>query len=78
MNQVAKHVLLRDAYRRASAMMPAAGLNPFDHPVDFNELWLPELVTFFTYISKELSHLHAMVGDEMDKEGLQAAVAVAG
>ena len=51
-NQVATHVLrLRDAYRRASAIMPAVGLNPFDHPVDFNELRLPDLVSFFTYIS---------------------------
>ena len=57
------HVLrLRDAYRRASATMPAVGLNPFDHPVDFNEPRLPDLVSFFTYISEELSRLHAMVG----------------
>ena len=69
-NQVATHVLrLRDAYRRASATMPAVELNPFDHPVDFNELRLPDMVSFFTYISEELSRLHAMVG---------AAVAVAG
>ena len=55
-NQVATHVLrLRDAYRRASATMSAAGLNPFDHPV-----------------------LRAMVGAELDKEGLRVAVAVAG
>ena len=74
-NQVATHVLrLRDAYRRASATMPAVGLNP----VDFNELRLPDLVSFFTYISKELSRLRAMVGAELDKEGLRAAVAVAG
>ena len=78
-NQVATHVLrLRDAYRRASATMPAVGLNPFDHPVDFNELRLPDLVSFFTYISEELSRLRAMVGAELDKEGLHAAVAVAG
>ena len=78
-NQVATHVLrLRDAYRRASATMPAVGLNPFDHPVDFNELRLPDLVSFFTYISEELSRLRAMVGAELDKEGLRAAVAVAG
>ena len=52
MNQVATHVLrLRDAYRRASATMPAVGLNPFDHPVDFNEPRLPDLVSFFTYLS---------------------------
>ena len=58
-NQVATHVLrLRGAYRRASATMPAVGLNP----VDFNELWLPDLVSFFTYISEELSRLRAMVG----------------
>ena len=69
---------LRDAYRRASATMPAVGLNPFDHPVDFNELWLPDQVSFFTYISEELIRLHAMVGAELDKEGLWAAVAVAG
>ena len=49
-----------------------------DHPVDFNELRLPDLVSFFTYISEELSRLHAMVGAELDKEGLQAVVAVAG
>ena len=79
MNQVATHVLrLRDAYRRASATMPVGGLNPFGHPVDFNELRLPDLVSFFTYISEELSRLRAMVGAEMDKEGLRAAVAVAG
>ena len=77
-NQVATHVLrLRDAYRRASAMMPTVGLNPFDHPVDFNELRLPDLVSFFTYISEELSHLRTMVGAELDKERLWAAVAVA-
>ena len=58
--------------------MPATGLNPFDHPVDFNELRLPDVVSFFTYISEELSHLRTMVGAELDKEGLQAAVAVAG
>ena len=76
---VATHLLrLRDAYRRASATMPAIGLNPFDHPVDFNELRLPDLVSFFTYISEELSRLRAMVGAELDKEGLRAAVAVAG
>ena len=78
-NQIATHVLrLRDAYRRASATMPAVGLNPFDHPVDFNELRLPDLVSFFTYISEELSRLRAMVGAELDKEGLRVAVAVAG
>ena len=78
MNQVATHVLrLRDAYRRASATMPAVGLNPFDHPVDFNELRLPDLVSFFTYISEELSHLCAMVGVELDKEGLRATVTFA-
>ena len=59
-------------------MMPAVELNPFDHPVDFNELWLPELVSFFTYISEELSRLRAMVGAKLDQEGLRAAVAVAG
>ena len=43
-NQVATRMLrLRDAYRRASATMPAVGLNPFDHPVDLNELPLPDL-----------------------------------
>ena len=77
-NQVATHVLrLRDAYHRASVMMPAIRLNPFDHLVDFNELRLPDLVSFFTYISEELSHLRAMVGAELDKEGLQAVVAIA-
>ena len=51
-NQVATHVLrLRGAYRRASATMSVVGLNPLDHPVDFNELRLPDLVSFFTYIS---------------------------
>ena len=45
-NQVATHVLrLRDAYHRASATMPAIGLNLFDHLVDFNELRLPDLVS---------------------------------
>ena len=78
-NQVATHVLrLRDAYRRASATMPAVGLNPFDHPDDFNELRLPDLISFFTYISEELNRLCAMVGAELDKEGLPAAVTVAG
>ena len=78
-DHVATHGLrLRDAYRRASAMMSAVGLNPFDHPVDFNELRLPDLVSFFTYISEELSRLRAMVGAELDKEGLRVAVAVAG
>ena len=78
-DQVATHMLrLRDAYRHANVTMSAVGLNPFDHPVDFNELWLPDLVSFFTYISEELSRLHAMVGAELDKEGLQAAVVVAG
>ena len=38
-NQVSTHVLrLRNAYRPASTMMPVVRLNPFDHPVDFNEL----------------------------------------
>ena len=78
-NQVAMHVLwLRDAYRHASVTMPAVGLNLFDHPVEFNELRLPDLVSFFTYISEELSHLRVMVGAELDKERLQATVAVAG
>ena len=78
-NQVSTHMLrLRDAYRRASATMPAIGLNPFDHPVDFNKLRLPDLVSFFTYISEELSRLRVMVGAELDKEGLRAAVAIAG
>ena len=78
-DQVAKHVLrLRDAYRRASATMPVVGLNPFDHLVDFNELRLPDLVSFFTYFSEEVSRLRAMVGAELDKEGLHAAVAIAG
>ena len=54
--------------------MSGIGLNPFDHPVDFNELRLPDLVSVFTYISEELSRLHAMVGAELDKEGLRAAV----
>ena len=58
--------------------MPAVGLNPFDHPVDFNELRLPDLVSFFTYISKELSCLRAMVGAELDKEGLRVAITIAG
>ena len=56
----------------------AVRLNPFDHPVDFNELRLPDLVSFFTYISEELSRLRAMGGAELDKEGLRVAVAVAG
>ena len=56
--------------------MPAVRLNPFDHPVDFNELRLPDLVSF-TYISEQLSCLRVKVGAEMDKEGLRAAVAVA-
>ena len=78
-NQVAKHVLrLHDTYLRASATMLAVGLNPFDHPVVFNKLRLPDLVSFFTYISKELSRLRAMVGAELAKEGLRAAIAVAG
>ena len=77
-DQVATHVLrLCDACRRARATMSAIGLNPFDHPVDFNELRLPDLVSFFTYISEELSHLRMMVGVELDKEGLRVAVAVA-
>ena len=77
-DHVATHVLrLHDVYRRASATMPGVGLNPFDHPVDFNELRLPDPVSFFTYISEVLSRLRAMVGAELDKEGLQAAVAVA-
>ena len=42
-----------------------------DHPVDFNELRVLGLVT------EELSRLRAMVGAELDKEGLQAAVAIA-
>ena len=79
MDQVATHVLrLRDAYRRASATMPAIGLNPFDHPVDFNEVRLPDLVSFFTYISEELSRLRVMVGAELDKEGFRAVVTVVG
>ena len=77
-NQVATHVLrLRDAYHRASATMPVVGLNPFNHPVDFYELWLPDLISFFTYIAEELRCLRAMVGAELDKEGLRVAVAVA-
>ena len=39
---------------------------------------LPDLVSFFTYISEELSRLRAMVGAELDKEGLQAAIPVVG
>ena len=76
---VSTHVLrLRDAYRRASATMSAVGLTPLDHPVDSNELRLPDLVSFFIYISEELSRLCTMVGAEMDKEGLPAAVAIPG
>ena len=79
MDQVAPHVLrLCDAYCHANATMPAIGLNSYDHPVDFNELWLPNLVSFFTYIFEELSRLRTMVGTKLDKEGLRAAVAVAG
>ena len=79
MNQVSTHVLrLRDAYHRASVTMSAAELNPFDHPIDFNELRLPDLVSFLTYISEELSRLHAMVGAELDKEELRAAVVIVG
>lgn len=58
--------------------MSAVGLNPFDHPINFNKLRLPDLVSFFTYISEELSRLRAMVGAELDKEGLQAVVAIVG
>ena len=58
--------------------MSAVGLNPFDRPIDFNELRLPGLISFFTYISEELSRLRTVVGVELDKEGLRAAVAVAG
>ena len=73
------HVLqLCHAYRLVSATMPVVRLNLFDHPVDFNELRLPVLVSFFTYISKELSRLRAMVGAELDKEGLRATIVVAG
>jgi hypothetical protein len=60
---------LRDAYHHASATMPAVGLNPFDHPIDFNKMRLPDLVSFFTYIFEELNHLHAVVGVALDKEG---------
>lgn len=78
-DHVATHVLrLSDAYRRASATMSVVGLNPFNHPVDLNKLRLPDLVSFFTYISEEPSRLRAMVRAEPDKEGLQAAVAIAG
>ena len=58
--------------------MLGIGLNLFDHPVNFNELRLPDLVSFFTYISKELRRLRVMVGAELDKEGLRAAVAAVG
>ena len=69
-NKVATHMLrLHDAYRCASATMSVVGLNPFDHPVDFNELRLPDLVSFFTYISEELSRLHAMVGLSWTRRG---------
>ena len=78
-DHVATHVLrLCNVYHRASASMTVVGLNPFDHPVDFNELRLPNLVSFFTYIFEELSRLRAMVGAELDKEGLRAIGTIAG
>ena len=73
-DQVATHVLrLHDAYRRASATMPAVGLNQFDHPVDSNERRLPDLVSFFTYIFEELSHLRAMVGATTRRRAVSGA-----
>ena len=79
MNQVATHVLrLRDAYRRASAAMSAVGLNPFDHPVDFNELRLPDLVSLLHPYHRGAESSPREGGAELDKEGLRAAVAVAG
>ena len=47
-----------------------------DHPVDFNELRLPDLVSFFTYISEVLSRLRAM-GAVIDNEGVRALRVVA-
>jgi hypothetical protein len=58
--------------------MPAVGLNPFDQPIDFNELRLPDLVSFFTYISEELNRLRVVVGAALEKVGVWAAVAVVG
>ena len=78
-NQIATHVLrLHDAYRRASVMMPAVGLNPFNHPVDFNEMRLPDLVSFFSYLFEEVNHLRAAVDEALDKEGGRGAVAIGG
>lgn len=39
---------------------------------------LPDLVSFFTYISEELFRLHVVVGEELDKEGLRASIIVVG
>jgi hypothetical protein len=79
LDHVATQVLqLRDAYHRVSATMPAVGLDPFDQPINFNELRLPDLVSFFTYISEELNRLRVVVGAALDKEGVRAAIAVAG
>lgn len=69
--------LLCGAYSRASATMPAIGLNPFKHRVDFNDQWLADLVSFFSYLSEELTHLHAALVAALDKEGVRAAIAVA-
>ena len=74
---LAQTELLRGVYLQASAAMPAIGLVPYDHRATFNTWHLADLVHFFRHLSAQLTRLRAAVGDELDKEGVCTALAVA-
>lgn len=68
---------LRDTYHQASAVMPAIGLNQFEHHVDFSERRLPDLVSFFHFLFEELDHLRPSLVKALDREGICATIFVA-
>lgn len=57
--------------------MPAMGLNPYKHHVDFDEWRLAHVVSFLRHLSEELGLLHAALWAALDREGVWAAIAVA-
>jgi hypothetical protein len=68
---------LRGAYHQASALMPAIGLNPFDHHADFSEWCLSDLVSFFSFLAEDLGRLRSIMMKALNREGIRAAIAVA-
>ena len=57
--------------------MPAIGLNPYKHHVDFDEWRLAHLVLFFCHLSEELMRLRAVLEAVLDREGMHATIAMA-